>query len=381
MPAVKYIKKKIEQSYLVWFQNSNLYTQLEEPAWFVFSKAVKGYKTETIAQECSNRYELPYVECLQFVKDIRQNITQMNKPLSPAKDNNDSPVTIINHNFNVFSKHRYLLNEKLIQFSVENQKFESFIHPLISYLETDKTAEKVSVFELFEFQEKIAFRLNGEIKGFWEFNESHKLVGFIFMCIINEIYQKTDDFWLMTVHAAALTNGRKTILIPAKSGSGKTTISALLQNKGYKLLSDDFVPIDKHSYSAWPFPIAMSIKMGALDVLSPVYPGLKGKPLKVTTAQKIVKYLSPNKGSSASELIFPIKDVITVKYDPSVEFEFKKASRLESIKLLLDQSWILPNPGNAGRFLDQAAQWSFYELTYSNNEKALDAISQLFENE
>jgi hypothetical protein len=48
---------------------------------------------------------------------------------------------------------------------------------------------------------------------------------------------------------------------------------------------------------------------------------------------------------------------------------------------MLDQSWILPNPGNAGAFLDKVAQWSFYELTYSNNDKALEAISTLFDHD
>jgi len=379
MPRINYIKKKIGQTYLVWFQNSNLYTQLEEPAWFVFSRIVKGYKSETIALSCSQRYGLPFDECLQFTNDIRLNCKRMNQPVEILDKVKSYPSNLDTRKFEIFSSRRYQITENLIEFSVESQFFESFIHPLIGYTETKKASKKMSRFELFEHEGKSVFRLNGEVKGIWPRNETNWLIGYIYMSIINEIYNKTNDFWLMTVHAAALTNGRKTILLPAESGSGKTTMAAMLQNYGYQLISDDFVPIDRHLFRAWPFPIAMSVKQGAMDILSGIYPDLDTEPIKLTSSKKNVRYLKPNYNPEFSELAFPIKEVISIKYDPQVEFEFKKADPISSIKLLLDQSWILPNAENAKKFLDRVADWSFYQLTYSNNEKALQAISKLFE--
>lgn len=380
MTAIKYVKRKIGQSYVVWFKNSNLYTQLEEPAWFVFQKVVQRYKTETIASICSCRYGIDYNECLQFATDIRNNINQMNQPRKVSGEPVVYPIEVISKEFESFSIHKYRFAKNTIEFRVEKERFESYLHPIIGYLETDETGEKHSVFELFDYKSKIAFRLNGEIKGLWDYEETHRLIGFIYMCLINEIYDKTKDFWLMTVHAAALTNGRKTILIPAVSGSGKTTMAAMLQRKGFKLISDDFVPIDKDS-RAWPFPIAMSVKEGAMNLISSIYPDLVERPLTKTNARKTVRYLNPTIDYDISTMAFPIHEVISIKYDPSVEFEFGKADRLKSIKLMLDQSWILPNSGNADIFLELVSKWSFYQLTYSNNSKALDQISQLFDND
>lgn len=381
MPVIKYVKRRIGQTYLVWFQNSNLYTQLEEPAWFVFRKTVQRYKAETIAFECSQRYGLSMNECLQFVNDIRSNIKQMNRSVEILDGDETYPDKLKTKKFKIFSTRRYQITENLIEFSVENQRFESYLHPLIGYLETNKTNRKISRFELFEYEEKSVFRLNGEVKGIWTRSETNRLIGFLYMSMINEMYNKNDDFWLMTVHAAALTNGRKTILIPAESGSGKTTMAAMLQNNGYQLISDDFVPIDRHLFRAWPFPIALSVKQGAMEILSSIYPDLETKPIKFTSSKKNVRYLAPNYNPEFSKLAFPIQEIISIKYDPEVEFDFKKADKLKSIKLLLDQSWILPNAGNAGVFLDLVSQWSFYQLTYSNNEKALDAISKLFDHD
>lgn len=380
MSKIKYVKKKIGQSFLVWFQNSNSYTQLEEPAWFVFQKIVRRYKNETIATDCAYRYDINYDECLRFVTEIRHNINQMNQISEKTGIHEGYPLEVSTAEFTSFAIHKYSFGKSAIEFRVEKKRYESFLHPLLGYLETDEIGDRHSLFELFDYQDKIAFRLNGKIKGLWEYDETHRLIGFMYMCLINEIYHKTDDFWLMTVHAAALTNGRKTILIPAESGSGKTTMAAMLQNKGFKLISDDFVPIDKDS-RAWPFPIAMSIKEGAMNLISSIYPNLAESPLTKTNAKKTVRYLNPNLDYDISTMAFPIHEVISIKYDPSVEFEFHKADRLNSIKLMLDQSWILPNSDNAGIFLNLVSHWSFYQLTYSNNTKALDKISQLFEND
>jgi len=381
MSSIKYIKKKIGQTYLVWFQNSNLYTQLEEPAWFVFRKTANRHKTETIISDFSWRYGIDVEQSKQFVNDIQSMINKMNQPTPISHLPDNYPVELKFKKFKPYSTRCYQITHNLIEFSFENQQFETYIHPLLSYLETAKTNSKSSQFELFKYQDKSVLRLNGEVKGAWTYDNTHRLIGFTYMSLINEMYNKTDDFWLMTVHAAALTNGLKTILIPAESGSGKTTMAALLQSRGYQLLSDDFVPIDRHSFQAWPFPIAMSIKLGAMDVLSSVYPDLDNNPIKLTSSQKTVRYLSPEYKPESNNLGSPIKEVISIKYDPTVEFEFKKADKLKSIKLLLDQSWILPNAGNAAAFLDRVSQCSFYQLTYSNNEKALDAISKLFDHD
>jgi len=380
MPEIKFVKKKIGLIYFVWFQNSNLYTQLEEPAWFVFRKTAKRYKKETIIKHFSIRYNIKPKESEQFVNEIQTMILQFNQPIIISHLPESYPNELKVKKFIPYSRRSYKITDNPITFSFENQQLESYIHPLFSYLETKIINNKSSEFELFHYDDRSVLRLNGEIKGTWTPDKTHRFIGFTYMSIINEIYNKTDDFWLMTVHAAALTNRRKTILIPAESGSGKTTMAALLQSRGYNLISDDFVPIDKQSFHAWPFPIAMSIKPGAMNVLSNFYSGLDNKPLKLSSSKKSVRYLNPEY-NPGSNLISPVKEVVSIKYDPKVEFEFSKADKSKAIKLMLDQSWILPNAGNAQVFLDLVSQWDFYQLTYSNTEMALDAISKIFEND
>jgi hypothetical protein len=381
MSAIPYIKKKIGSFYLVWFQNSNLYIQLEEPAWFVFRKTIKRYKPATIAKEFSIRYGVSREESLSFVKDIRLKVEKMNQTDHPQDKINEASSDLCKFTFAPFSIHRYRMGNKLISFSYQTRLFEHYLHPLICHFETIEEQDEMPLFELFAFQERIVFRFNGEVKGIWTKDETHLVKGLIFMFLINVMYDKTDADWLMTVHASAITNGKKTILFSAPPNHGKTTIAALLQARGYQLISDDFVPIDRNSFKAHPFPIAMSVKETSMDLLASLFPALDQKPLTYISPEKSVRFLAPDFNLNMQDAIFPVHEFIFIHYDKSVDFAWEKLDPVKAVKLLLDQAWVLPTKGNAELFFNRILQMSFYQLTYSNNQKALDAITNLFDHD
>jgi len=381
MPAIPYLKKKIGNSYLVWFQYSNLFLQLEEPAWFVFRKTVQRYKVETIAKEFSYRYSISSEESLSFVQDIRLEIEKMNQSDHAQDKIIKFSANLNEYIFKPFSIHHYKLGSKLLAFSYETRLFEYYLHPLICHFETTVETTEMPLFELFAYQEQIIFRFNGEVKGIWTKDETHLVRGLIFMFLIKVIYDKTDADWLMTVHASAITNGKKTILFSAPPNHGKTTMAALLQDRGYKLISDDFVPIERHSFNAYPFPIAMSVKQSSMDLLASLFPDLEQKPLNYITPDKSVRYLPPIDSFDAGKDVFPVHEFIFIEYNKSVDFKWEKLDPLKAVKLLLDQAWVTPTKGNVAILFDRILQISFYHLTYFNNQKALEAITNLFDHD
>lgn len=381
MPAIPYIKKKIGQTYLVWFQNSNLYIQLEEPAWFVFRKTTKRYKAATIAKEFAGRYGISPNESLKFVKNIRSETEKMNQVINVPNHLVHVSDDLNRHQFSPYSIHHYRLGNRVIAFSFETRLFEHYLHPLIDHLETEDKNDEMPLFELFAHQERIVFRFNGQVKGSWTKDETHLIKGLIFMFLINVIHKKTDADWLMTVHASAITNGKKTILFSAPPNHGKTTIAALLQTIGYQLISDDFVPIDRDSFCAYPFPIAMSVKQTSMELLASHYPSLEQKTLTYISPEKSVRYLPPAENRDITSEIYPLKAFIFINYDNSVDFAWEKLDPVTAMKPLLDQAWVSATPGNASLLFDWIHQISFFRLTYSNNKKALEAITKLFDND
>ena len=381
MPAIPYLKKRIGQTYLVWFENSDSYLQLEEPAWFVFRKTVKRYKSDTIATEFAHRYSASSDESLTFVMDIRKEIEKMNQPAIAQERLNMFSTDLIEHIFKPFFIHRYKVGNKLLAFSYETRDFEYYLHPLIRHFETSEENTDMPLFELFTYEGQIVFRFKGVVKGIWTKDETHLVKGLIFMFLVNVLYDKTDADWLMTVHASAITNGKKTILFSAPPNHGKTTIAALLQDRGYQLISDDFVPIDRNSFKAYPFPIAMSVKQSSMDVLASLFPGLEQKPLNYISPEKSVRYLPPNNQLDFSNNVFPVHEFVFINYNASVDFIWEKLDPVTAVKLLLDQAWVTPTKGNAVLLFERIMQLSFYQLTYSNNQKALDAITNLFDHD
>ena len=381
MPAIPHIKKKIGNSYFVWFQNSNSFVQLEEPAWYVFQKTTHRSKPDTIARQFAIRYDITPEKSLSFVREIHTEIEKLNLPFPAQNESNQIPDNLKGYQFNSYSNHHYLLGDKLIAFACETRNFDYYIHPLISHLEVDASEKQMPLFELFDFEGHIVFRFDGEVKGVWGYDETHLVKGKIFSVLINVMHNKTDADWLMTVHASALTNRKKTILFSAPPGHGKTTIAALLRSRGFDLVSDDFVPIDRNNFCGYPFPIAMSVKEGSMDVLIPHFPTLEHKSLSYISPEKSVRYLPWNQDFEISKAIFPVREFVFIEYNNSVDFVWEKLDTGKGIQLLLDQAWVVPLPGNAGILLEQLPQIAFYKLTYSNNEKALDAITDLFGHE
>jgi hypothetical protein len=381
MTSIPFIQKKIGDSRLVWFQNSNLYLQLKEPAWFVFGKTVKRYKATTIAELVTKRYAVPIKESLQFVQEIRAEIAKMNQPVHTPNNIDQLSTEINKHLFTPHSIYHYKLGNQVIRFSFASAHFESYIHPLISHFETSENLSNMPLFELFSYRDRIVFRHNGLARGLWTKDETQYVKGSIFMFLVNAMHDKTDDHWLMTVHASAITNGRKTILFSAEPGKGKTTFAALLQAQGYQLISDDFVPIDRHTFSAYPFPISVSVKPGSMDLLTPLFPELGKKSLTHLSAEKSVRYITPSNHSDIINAIFPVKELIFIEYNNAVDFNLEKLDPVVALKSLLNQVWVTPVHGNASILLDRVMEFSFYKLTYSNNQKALGAISNLFEHD
>ena len=368
--------RKIDDAFVVWFPNGNQYLRLEEPAFFVFQGYEKGLNSDIIANQCAERYQIPEDECLQFVIEIINGIDAIRQNPVINEPDCTKNTELQTKSFSLYSVHKYIIGEKLLQFHFETRLYEHYLHPLLQHLETEICPTEPFLFELFGHNGKIVLRVNKQVKGMWNEDETHLLNGMASLQILNAIYEKKDHDWMAIIHASAVTNGTKTIAFTASPGSGKSTMAAMLQQKGFTLVSDDFVPLERVTQHVFPFPAAMSVKGGATELLSALYPSLqKQEEAQLSRTNKLVRYL-PVEGKA---LPTPVKEIIFIKYDPVVDFELEKVPRLEALKMLLDETWTSPSPENASQFLDWYCEVSCYRLTYSNNQKALQSISELFE--
>jgi HprK-related kinase A len=86
----------------------------------------------------------------------------------------------------------------------------------------------------------------------------------------------------LLLHAGALEANGGALLLPAPPGSGKSTLTAGLASRGWRLLSDEFAVLREDTLEIRPCPRPISLKKGAIEamrayspkmVLSTVFPG------------------------------------------------------------------------------------------------------------
>lgn len=99
----------------------------------------------------------------------------------------------------------------------------------------------------------------------------------------------------LLLHAAAVERDGKAVILTGESGSGKSTLAALLGERGWRLLADEFVLIDPDTMLIHPFPRAISLKNSAIPELeSVVADHSRFGPLLRGTPKGDLRHLRPN---------------------------------------------------------------------------------------
>ncbi len=98
----------------------------------------------------------------------------------------------------------------------------------------------------------------------------------------------------LLLHASSVERDGKVLIMTGESGSGKSTLAALLGERGWRLLGDEFALIAPDTGEAWPFPRPISLKNESIGVMEAlVAPERFGARINGTPKGDI-RHLSPN---------------------------------------------------------------------------------------
>ena len=368
--------KPIEDKTIVWFEQKNEYTILENVTAELLEELNKGIEINTIAAKLSEKMSTPKEACIGFISELEERYFE--NPLS------DQTETIIDLNkvkiptdleFQKF----YKINDFIFKVEFSNEIELSYVHPKFAHLEVSAT-EHQHHFVVFIENKHLFLAVNNTIINAWKSNEIHFFQGKFSMELIQAVHQNKEEDWIGVFHASAVGNSKKTVLFLGDSGNGKSTSLAILQANGFTCIADDFVPVDVKKQEVYSFPAAISIKKNSLDTLLPIYPEL------ATTAEynfkrlhKIVRYLKPNTTDFTQHL--PCRELIFIKYEKNAALQFSKINKITAFSQLIPDSWISPKVENTQVFLDWFASLKCYQLTYSNNDEMIKTVSKVFNND
>ena len=372
---IRYLK--VENAYAVWFKASHNFLMIEEPAFYILKLILKNIPLDEISHSFSIRYNNPLSEVKDFVSELNQNFQQY---LNPSKKETTNVNNLSNIQFQTnryYAEKTYSVSNLILKIKYGDQDLKDVIHPLIYHLENNNNLTPNYVFETFRQSNKLFFKVDSNLIEELNFEETGYLKAAVLLRLLGILHGIKPENWMMTVHAAAVTDGNSAIVFPAMAGSGKSTLASLLHAHGYNLLSDDFLAMDVIKKKVYNLPVAATIKEGSFDVLSPHFPELNDISLERAYTGKQVRYL-PINNSLETNIGFEAKKFVFVSYSEGKPLTFKKVSKKIALQSILQETWVNPNPSVVTEFFKWFNKTQFYEMKYAKTSDALKIVNKLF---
>jgi HprK-related kinase A len=117
----------------------------------------------------------------------------------------------------------------------------------------------------------------------------------------------------LLLHAATVEKDGRALIMTGESGAGKSTLAALLGERGWRLMGDEFALLDMESGLLLPFPRAISLKNGAIAVMEAEVDPSRFGPRLDGTPKGAIRHMRPNadalgrmgEGAMPALILFP----------------------------------------------------------------------------
>ena len=173
------------------------------------------------------------------------------------------------------------------------------------------------------------------------------LISVLTQTVLQSAY-RTSNF-LIAVHAAVLSLGKRCVIFSGHSGTGKSTLAAALIKNGFTYFTDEVAIVDRVSHHVLPAPVSLRIKENGCDVVGAMFPQIYRSALHMQLDGSKLRYLPPSAGSFVKDvgdsslagwLVFP-------RYAPQEETSLEPISRIDAMARLQSTGY------DVGRLLDR----------------------------
>lgn len=186
--------------------------------------------------------------------------------------------------------------------------------------------------------------------------------------------------WLL-LHAGVVARGDRALLMPAFSGVGKSTLTAALMCHGYRLLSDEFCPIDPATGSVSPLLRPVCLKNDSIDRIAERWPERPIGPRTAGTHKGTIAHLAPSPASvSARKRPARPEFIVFPRYQAGETSVLEPVTTQRAFVKLSGNAFNYSLLGEAGfvALTNLLGQCRIYELRYSNFDEAFERIDALF---
>lgn len=371
-----YYKHNIDGFTILWFKGSNKYLVLDEKTDAVIDTFLKSRNYSDFHNIINTRDTYSKDVSRVFFSEIETLLTSVNltEPIGQSE--------FIKHSISVLDLDTpyipifYNFNGKIIKVCYSSLSEQLFIHPQFSYLEIkDPTTKPDCVFHINSLNNRLNLFKNNSFLGSYNKADYHLLQGKFAIELICELTLTNESDWLATFHASTVSNDSEAVMLIGESGKGKSTLSTILMDYGYNLLTDDFTPMLAKSLNIHSYPSAISIKKKAFDLIASLSERIQYNTFQSPNSRKgLLKYVTPINEINKP---LPCSTIVLVNYVQDAEASLETLGIDEALNALIPDSWISPLPEHALAFINWLKTCHFYKLTYSNTNDAISLFESL----
>lgn len=289
-------------------------------------------------------------------------------PIEPE----DSGTIVVYSDEQFVAERRYRLLSSNIRLRFSDTQQLNWIAPVLDHLLDPDPPPPNEFIDVFR-DDAGRFRLSRDGKVIFECGDYGELAPFV-NALVWVAGIKGHDFFL-DIHAGVVGDGDGAFLLPAGSGSGKSTFTAALVGSGFEYFSDEVALMDE-SMQVTPFPLALCVKDSGTDALSSYYPLLPDLPLHLRADTKRARYLPPPVGSVPRHgTTRPIKAIVFPRYRAGAEARLEALGKLDALTAFLSECVVVDtrlDPDKVERLIDWFGQVPCYRLEFADLGRAID---------
>jgi hypothetical protein len=209
--------------------------------------------------------------------------------------------------------------------------------------------------------------------------QESSLLPLIKTCLIELALERTAG--VGAVHAAAVAGPHGAVLLPARSGEGKSTLTAALLDAGFRLLGDDTVALSD-AVEARPAPFPICLKEGAWTLLSARFPQLAQAATHRRMDGKMVRYLFPKSRDQIEEPAgcYPIRWIVFPRRSEDDVARLVPMRKADALARLTAEFSPLAG-GLSERQIERLVRWikavECFELRFADVDEGVEHITRL----
>lgn len=228
-----------------------------------------------------------------------------------------------------FRQRLYSLLGVTIRVRYGNAEQEACFHPVLAHLETKADSPTAQILTLAHIVRD--HYLYCDDKPIYTSETISELAPRLKFEVLRGAIRQHDH--ILHLHAGAVSRDGHLVLMPAGSGSGKTSLTARLIAAGCEYFSDETVLLERGTGWVRPVPLSLCIKESGVALLNDYFPGLAELPSHLREDGELVRYLPPPKSSLPADVSArPAKLLVFPRYVEGAPTVLREQSAAGSLR-------------------------------------------------